>query len=457
MMNVLEQSAIDFNKDMKDNRLMVTVIGLGHVGMPLAAHIANHGAKVLGVVRRQEHAEKTNRGETEFYEPGLDNLLKKIAGRNLMATTDLDRAVQESAVIFITVGTPVDIEKGPIMKDVLDVAEGVGKSLKRGKLVILRSTIPPGTTEEIVKPKLESLSNLKCEQDFGLAFCPERLVEGRALEELATMTEIVGGVGPRSTEAAASFFEALGNPVVKVASPRVVEMAKIVDNVYRDVNIALANELALICEKLGIDIMQVRDVGNTGPRTRLLIPGAGVGGSCLNKDPVMLAYLAKQRNLSATLIETARQRNLSMPQHMIWLVKSAFLEMNKEIKESKVVVLGLSFKDETDDIRNTVAQPIVAGLQELGARVVVNDPYVKFEVAQNAFKQADVVRELHEALKGADCLIIVTDHRQYRDLRIGDIKKLLNHPAAIVDGRHIFNPEDVLDQGITYRGVGRIK
>jgi len=453
--NVLELSAKDLKREIEGNRLTVTVVGLGHVGLPLAAHIASRGARVLGVVRRREHVERTNRGETELYEPGLDGLLRKVAGRNLTATADLAKSIEEAEVVFITVGTPVDPRDGPIMKDVLDVTEGVGRALRRGSLVILRSTVPPGTTEEVVRPRLESLSGLRCEEDFGLAFCPERLVEGKALEELVTMTEIVGGVGPKSAEAAANFFEALGNPVVKTASPRVAEMAKIFDNVYRDVNIALANELALVCEKFGMDIMQVRELGNTGPRTRLLIPGAGVGGSCLNKDPVMLAYLARQRGVRASLLEAARERNLSMPQHVIDLAKSAYSEMKKEIKGSKVAVLGLAFKDETDDLRNSVAQPIVAGLQALGARVVVHDPYVRPEVAQDTFKGAQVAKKLSEALKGADCVVIVTDHSHYRGLRMDDVKELLSHPAAIVDGRHVFNPRDVVNQGITCRGVGR--
>lgn len=454
-MNVLELSAQDLRREMEESRLTVAVVGLGHVGMPLAAHVAGRGARVLGVVRRRGHAEKTNRGEAEFYEPGLDGLMRKVAGRNLTATLDLAKAVREADVVFITVGTPVDPEEGPVMKDVLDVAEAVGKSLRRGTLVVLRSTVPPRTTEETVMPSLESFSSLKCEEDFGLAFCPERLVEGRALEELRTVPEVVGGVGPKSTEAAANFFEALGSPVVRAASPRVAEMAKIFDNVYRDVNIALANELALVCERLGVDIMQVREVGNTGPRTRLLVPGAGVGGSCLNKDPVMLAYLARQSGFQAALVETARERNLSMPRHMIQLVKSAYSEMKKEIKGSRVAVLGLAFKDETDDVRNSVAHPIIVQLQALGAVVAVNDPYVKPEKARGMFKGVHIAKELPEALRGADCLVIVTDHRQFRDLGLSDIKGLVSHPAAIVDGRHVFNPSQVVGEGLVYRGVGR--
>ena len=175
----------------------------------------------------------------------------------------------------------------------------------------------------------------------------------------------------------------------------------------------------------------------------------------MNKDPVMLAYMARQRDLRATVIETARERNLSMPKHMISLVVSAFSEMGKEIDGSRVAVLGMAFKDETDDIRNTVAGPIVTGLHDLGARVVVHDPHVRFETARRAFEHAHVAKEPHEALRGADCLVIVTDHKQFRNLRVGEIKELLNRPAAIVDGRHIFDPKDVLEHGMTYRGVGR--
>jgi len=439
---------------LKTGQAKVAIVGLGHVGLPFAALLASRGGSVIGVDKDETLLKKLIKGIRTIYEPGLDRLLKKVVNRNLKVTRELVAAARESSVVVITVGTPVT-KKGPDLRQVKSASAEVANGLAKGKTVILSSTVPPGTTENIVKPLLENRSHLVAGRDFGLAYCPERLVEGQALKELKAVPHIVGGIDVQSVTAASTLFKFLGGRVIEVESPKIAEMAKIFDNVYRDVNIALANELALICEKLGLDTIKTIRACNTGPRTRVLTPGCGVGGSCLTKDPYMLAEVSARFSFKPQLLTTARKTNEDMPNHLVALVKSAYRELGKAVRGSKITILGLSFKKGTDDMRETVAKPIVEHLRRLGAKIVTCDPYVSTEDVKRILGKLELIRNPIEAMRGSDCIIVVTDHDQYARLTPQALAECLNSPAAVVDGRHIFDPLEVLKSGLIFRGVGR--
>ncbi|MFX1519241.1 MAG: nucleotide sugar dehydrogenase [Promethearchaeota archaeon] len=454
--NLLEMPSEEIKKGLIEGKITIAVIGLGYIGLPFSCYLASKGVRVIGVDINPTVVKMVNSGTPQIYEPGLKELLNDAIGNErFYATTDVNDAVRRSEVIMITVGTPVG-KNGINFSYVEQACKNIANSMKRGSMIILRSTVAPLTTEKTVCKLLESDSGLIAGKDFGLAFCPERTVEGNAFKELGRLPNIIGGLDEKSTSIAAAIFEVLTPKIVKVRSPRIAEMAKIFDNVYRDTNIALANELAVICEKLDIDVIETIKACNASyDRTNMLIPGAGVGGSCLNKDPYILSYSVREKGFEPSLILSARERNISMPRHVVDLVKTAFDEMKKELNGSKITILGFAFKSNTDDTRETVAVPIIAALKEQGANIVVFDPYVPQEKIESQVGNINTTKVLIEAIENSDCIVVLADHHEFRQLNLPEIKKLLTTPAAIIDGRHVFDPKDVIKEKLIFKGVGR--
>ena len=439
-----------------EGKITIAILGQGYIGLPLSCYLASKGARVIGVDIDQTVVDKINAGSPHIYEPDLKETLQNVLQKgNFHATADVGDAVSQSEVIMITVGTPVE-KNGINFSYVERACKDIASKMKRGCMILLRSTVAPLSTEKIVREMLEGHSGMIAGKDFGLAFCPERTVEGNAFKELPRLPRVIGGIDEKSTNVAAAIFEILTTKIVKVSSPRVAEMAKIFDNVYRDTNIALANELAVICEKLGIDVIETIKACNTGyDRTNMLIPGAGVGGSCLNKDPYILSYSVREKGFEPSLILSARERNISMPRHVVDLVKTAFDEMKKELNNSKITVLGFAFKSNTDDTRETVAVPIISALKEKGANIVVFDPYVPQEKIESLVGKTNKAKVLLNAIEKSDCIVVLADHHEFRQLRLSEIKKHLATPAAIIDGRHVFDPKEVIKEGLIFKGVGR--
>ncbi len=454
-MDLLKTSQTTLRTALQRGQLVVEIVGIGRIGLPLATMMTVAGTRVYGVTKTPREARAINHGNPMFHEPGLNKLLERAleTGR-FKATSDTRQGAREADAIIICVGTPIDKRKRPDLRAVLQVCNKVAEELDLGKLVILRSTVPPGFTNNVVRPLLERVSGLSSSGDFGLTFCPERLVEGQALQELVSVPQIVGGVNRESCNAAARLFTAMGARVVKASSASTAEMAKLFDNIYRDVNIALANELALVCEHLDIDIMEVTKVGNTGPRTRVLIPGSGTGGSCLNKDPYILLNYAARAGASPILIPAARMVNEMMPMHTVRRVREALKRISKPLKGARVAVLGLSFKRDTDDFRGSVAEPIIRELKRLGAHVVAYDPLVKPADALRYF-ESEVSPTLRDASRKADCLVFLTDHEEFRNLDLDQLAGIVNNPAAIVDGRQVIDPEEAVESRFLFLGIGR--
>lgn len=453
-MNLLVMSQEELKQAVREGGVRACVVGLGYIGLPLSVILSERGFLVTGVDKNKQVVATSRKGKTSFFEKDLDQRLGQALKQGRLAfSLDIAGSVKAADVILVTVGTPLDSDRTADTKTLEAVARDIGKELSEGKLVIIKSTVPVGGTRRIVKPILEKMSGLVAERDFGLAFIPERTVEGKALEELVSLPKIVGGLGDRSKKAARAVYSIIGEPVVPVEYLEVAETAKLFDNIYRDVNIALANELAIVCEGLGVDVTEaIRAANYKYQRTNLLKPGVGVGGSCLTKDSYIFSLNGKAAG-EHSLLMRARQINDSMPRHFTGLVKDAFLEMGKQLSGSLVAVLGYAMKSGTSDTRNTPAKQVIDQLKEAGARVRLYDPLVSTETTLGEVAIANT-GSIDEAVADADAVCIVTDHNEFKNLNLARIKNLINNPSALIDGRGIVNPSLAKAEGLVFRSIG---
>ena len=429
----------------RDGHLSLVVVGLGYVGLPTATLFADAGFNVVGVDIKPEIVNAVNRGVSPINEPGLNELvLRNVRAGRLRAAAELGEALREAGAVLVSVQTPVDEGRRPDLSFLERALRDVGVGLRRGVLVVVCSTVPPGTMLGFVKPLLESLSGLRVEDDFFLAYAPERIAPGRALKEFVENPRLVGGVGPKSTRLVAELFRAVCREVIETNAP-VAEVAKLAENAFRDVNIAFANLLALICEQYGVDVWEVIRLANTHPRVSIHTPGAGVGGPCLTKDPYLLIHKFEFKH---NLIKVAREVNDYMPEHVVKLVTQALKKVGKEVRGSKVAVLGTAYKADVDDPRESPAKPIIEGLIKLGARVAAYDPYCKESFG------AERAETLREALRRADCVVVVTGHTVFKKLDLQELKELMGDNPIIVDGRRVVNAGKAEKLGFTYYGIG---
>jgi UDP-N-acetyl-D-mannosaminuronic acid dehydrogenase len=422
----------------------LAVIGLGYVGLPTAVVFANRGFSVVGVDADVGKVEAVNSDRCYLREPGLDILLRDAVSKGfLRATTEAARAVRESDAVVIAVPTPVRdgvADLSYLREALLAVREG----LHKGLLVVIESTIPPGTTIGFAKPLLEE-SGLRVEEDFYLAHVPERIAPGRAIEELLNMPRVVGGVGPRSTEKALELYSRV-NAKPLPTDATTAEFVKLIENTYRDLNIAYANLLALMAEKLGIDVYEAIRLANTHHRVNIHMPGAGVGGPCLTKDPYMLASVLPDF-WGTELIRLARRMNEYMPRHTVEIIEKALGDIGVSIKDARIAILGIAYKGGVDDTRESPAKYIVRELLGKGANVTVYDPYTMESFG------AERAGSFEEALSGADAVVIVTDHPEFKDIDLGKASKLVKH-RVIIDGRRVVEPHQAVKHGFKYYGVG---
>lgn len=430
----------------------IGIVGLGYVGQTVAAFLADRGFDVLGLDVDEAVVERLDAGEVTIEEEGVaEPVAAAHAEDRLAATTDYDALAGRDAIL-VTVGTPLDEDNRPDESAVASVAASLGPVLTDDALVVLKSTITPGTTEEVFAATIEEETGKVAGRDYNLCFSPERLAEGTAMRDLATIPVIVGGVSERCGERAAALFEQAGLETHPVGSPREAEMAKLACNVWIDLNIALANELALVAEEQGVDVFEVIRAANTLPKgdhhVNILYPGAGVGGSCLPKDPLFLDALASDHGLDIELPRTSRRVNDRMPGHMRDLVEAAL----GDLEGRRVAVLGLAFKGGTDDLRHTPAGPLVDALAEAGADVVGHDPLVSKEAARGALGVENL--PLEEAVEGAAALAVVSVHEPFRSLDWAALAKRMVEPRVVVDGRNLLDDEVAERAGLTRFAVG---
>jgi len=334
-------------------------------------------------------------------------------------------------------------DKKPEYSALESALEEIGKYLQKDQLVIIESTIAPGTMNKIVKPILERKSGLKAGKDFMLGNCPERVMPGKLLCNIENLDRVVGGIDEKTREKMIELYSHIVKGDLYPTNCLTAEVVKTAENAYRDVQIAFANELALLCERLGIDAYEVRELVNKCPYRDVHIPGAGVGGHCIPKDSLLLNYGAG--DFEAKLMLLARKINDDMPYHVVELVKKVL----GNVKGKKIAVLGLAYLANSNDTRNTPALPVIKELEKLGADVIVHDPYVK------SYEKITLTNHLNDALKDADCIVIVTSHDQYHEIDLEKIKKLMRTPC-IVDGRNVFSKEKAEKVGFRFAGVGKM-
>ena len=435
-------------KRIKNRESHIVVLGTGYVGLTTAVLFANTNFNVTAVDVKQNIVEAINRGLCPTKESGLDDLLKlNVNAGRLKATLNAAEALQKAEIIIICVQTPIDRNKRAKLSILTNAIDTLGRNLKEGMIVILSSTVPPRTTREMIRPKLESLSKLKAEHDFYLAYVPERIAPGNAIKEFIDSPRLVGGVGPNSLKVATELYRTVCKNVIETDAPT-AEVAKLAENTFRDVNIAFANELALLCEKLCVDVSNVIKLANTHPRVNIHQPGPGVGGPCIPKDPYLLVYQSKDLEFNSKIILASRHLNEYMPLHIVELLTKSLVNTGRDAKKSRICILGTAYKGGVADSRLSPSKEVIRRLIKLGTEVTVYDPY-----CEETFG-AKKAQDLQAAVKGTDCIVIMTDHPEFKKIDLLKVKKLMNKKPIIVDGRRIIDPNEAEKNNFIYAGVG---
>jgi UDP-N-acetyl-D-mannosaminuronic acid dehydrogenase len=437
-------SLTDLQRKIEQRQAIIGVIGLGYVGLPVACAFAQAGFSVVGLDIKPDRVAMINTGRNPIRgeEPGLAELLAKVlsAGR-LRATTDYTDMTQAD-IILIDVETPVDENHEPRYVALKSACLSLGAVLKNGALVIVESTTAPSTADRLVRSALEEASGKKINVDFYLGACPERVMPGKLLANLHTLSRVCGGDTPETAQTMIALYRTIVQADLDPADCVTAELVKTAENAYRDVNIAFANELALACEVTGGDFLRVRDLVNKSPGRNVLSAGAGVGGHCLPKDSWLLAHGVHGR-APLRLMSAARAVNDYMPRHVAHLIAQALREAGRQVADARVAVLGYAYLEDSDDTRNSPSKLLVQRLRELGADIVVHDPYV-----------GEYRCDLFERVKGCDAVVVMVAHRAYKELDLAALKAALRTPI-LVDGRRVFNEAQAKAAGLIYRGVGR--
>lgn len=424
-------------EEVYSGRGWVSVYGTGYVGVSLIAVYLRHGLKVIGVDIDEKKLEKIRRGDLWFDEKAIGSAVKKgLEEGKLFLTSDGVEASRRSVIKVITVPIYIDWDTKKIDYSSLeDVSMKIGLGLKRDDLVIVESSVPPGTTRDVVKPILEESSGLKAENDFYLAHSPERVYIGRAVEDIEkNYPKVVGGVGPRSLNIASRFYERIAEKgVISLSSTTAAEFEKLAEGIYRDVNIALANELAVTAMKLGVDYYEAREAANSQPYCHLHLPGPGVGGYCIPVYPYFMMDRVLAKGYIMELTKLARRINESMPYIVVSLVEELRKKTELKPNNAKVVVLGAAFRGNIDDVRLSPTHDTVALLRARGYRdIVVHDPFVKSDPVLEELN-IKLTGDLEEALKDSDVVIVATRHDKYKRLKLSEIICLSGKKPLIVD------------------------
>lgn len=415
----------------------VGVIGLGYVGLPLLVEFASRGFRGTGFEVDQAKANQINAGNSYIGDVPSRKLKEVVDAKRLHATTDFNH-LSDCDAIFICVPTPLRKTKEPDVSYILAAAEQITKRLRRDQLIVLESTTYPGTTDEVLLPMFEA-KGLKLDEDFLLAFSPERVDPGNPQFLTHNIPKVVGGVTPDSTLVAAHLYSHIVNDVYSVSSARVAEAAKLLENTFRAVNIGMANEMARLCYALNIDTWEVIRAAATKPFGFMAFyPGPGIGGHCIPLDPHYLSWKARQHGFDSRFISLAEEVNSRMPEHVVQLVSDGLNDESKAMKGSKVLLLGVAYKKDVDDVRESPALSIIDRLRAKGAKVRYHDPFVsevRFDDAHTdaAGEPLQSVPLTNEELQGSDCVIIVTDHSEI------DYKRVCSVAPLIVDTRNALN------------------
>lgn len=422
----------------------IAVCGLGYVGIPVAFLFAKKGFKVFGVDTSPQKIKLLNLGKNpiEGIEPGLSELIASVHKKNnFIATTD-PKIYSQANVILVCVQTPIEEESKIPEYEALGAAiESIAKNIKKGTLVVIESTLAPGTMRGFVAPILEKKSHLKIDEDLYLVHCPERVMPGRLLKNLQNCSRTIGSFDPKSAQLAKKLYQYIVKANLDLTTAATAEIVKTAENTYRDVQIAFANELAIICEKFGVNFYEARKLINKSPGRHVHLAGAGVGGHCIPKDPWLLIANLKNRKL-AKIVPVARKINDSMPNHVYFLLKKALEQKGLGVRRVKVAILGYAYLENSDDTRNSPTAELVKILKKVGIKYKIHDPYVK-----------EYKGSLNIVLKDAQALVLMTAHPQYQKLKLSELKKQMAE-KIIVDGRNVFDKHQAKKEGFYYFGIG---
>jgi UDP-N-acetyl-D-glucosamine dehydrogenase len=411
----------------KQKKVRCAIIGLGYVGLPLAVELAEAGVEVVGIDLDKSKVDSIN-NKKSYIQDVPTARLKELVSKGMLVATTAYSALMNVDTINICVPTPLRKTKEPDISYIVKSAEQITRYLKKGQLVILESTTYPGTTDEVLLPMFEA-KGLKVGKDFFLAFSPERVDPGNPKYTTKNIPKVVGGVTPACTEAAKALYELAIDNVHSLSSTRVAETVKLLENTFRSVNIGLVNELAQMCDKMGIDVWEVIDAAKTKPFGFMAFyPGPGLGGHCIPIDPLYLSWKARLYGFEARFIELASQINGEMPEHVVRMVGDALNTKGKSINGAKILILGVAYKKNVSDCRESPAFEIIHELNQKGAKVIYNDPYVE-SFKENSLKLKSV-KLTPEVLRKSDCVVIVTDHDKH------DYDFIVKNASLIVDTRN---------------------
>jgi UDP-N-acetyl-D-glucosamine dehydrogenase len=410
----------------EDKTIRVAVIGLGYVGVPLAVEFAQGGLHVVGIDVDAEKVARLNEGESYIPDVPAAHIAAEVAAGRLRATTDFATLAEVEAVC-ICVPTPLRKSQDPDISYIVSAVDRIREYLRPGMLIVLESTTYPGTTEELVQPNLES-TGLKAGVDFNLAFSPERVDPGNTVHTTRNTPKVIGGVTAACTERAAALYRHAVDNVVAVSNARTAEMVKLLENTFRAVNIGMVNELALICDKLGVNVWEVIDAAKTKPFGFMpFYPGPGLGGHCIPIDPLYLSWKLKTLNYDARFIELASSVNSSMPHYVVDKITDILNDIGQSVRGSRILVLGVAYKRNVSDTRESPALDILGLLQQRGAEVAYADPYVP---ALDLLGTPLTAQDLEQGVGDYHLVVIVTDHAAF------DYPKLLREAALVFDTRN---------------------
>ena len=412
----------------KDRSALCGIVGLGYVGLPLVMEFVRAGYHVIGFDVSQKVVDALNAGRSHIKDVPASAVAEAVKSGKFVATTDLTR-LREPDAISICVPTPLSKTKDPDVSYVLAASEAVKQALRRGQLVILESTTYPGTTRELMLPALEG-TGLKVGEDFFLAFSPERVDPGNAKWNTRNTPKVVGGITPACLQVAAALYQPAIEHLVPVSSTEAAELVKILENTFRSVNIGLVNEMAIVCDKLGVDVWEVIEAAATKPFGFMkFTPGPGVGGHCIPLDPHYLAWKMRTLNYKTRFIELAGELNAAMPEYWIGKLAERLNDEGKAVRGSTVLVLGVAYKKDIDDIRESPALDVMRLLHQRGATLRYHDPFVA-TVKEDGLDLASVPLTA-ATIESVDCVIVVTDHSSV------DYGLVARHAHAVVDTRHV--------------------
>lgn len=424
----IREKVVPLVERLRTREANVAIIGLGYVGLPLAVEVAKAGFSVTGLDLNADRVEQINQGQSYIEDVPSTLVAQEVDGGKLKASTDFAELAL-AHVVIICVPTPLTSTHEPDISYIRSASEQVATHLQDQQLVLLESTTYPGTTEEVMLPMLSAVRGGQVGVDFYLAFSPERVDPGNHNFSTHNTTKVVGGVTPACQEAGKVFYEQMITKVVPVSSPRVAELTKVFENTFRAVNIALVNELAMLCDKMGINVWEVVEAAGTKPFGMMTFyPGPGVGGHCIPIDPYYLTWKAREFDFHTRFIELCREINIAMPQFVRDKVIRALNKQRKSLNGAKILMLGVAYKRDISDWRESPAIKIIQALQADGAEISYNDPHIDvLPIGKELLRGVELNKEM---LAAADCIVVTTDHSDY------DYDYIVSHANVVVDTRN---------------------